>query len=91
MPKNVIIYTYFSNRNNALMSELSDFFVAATMPQGQSTSLSVKAFTPSNFRRYKLEALLIMKNICFRLPDTQGVFAINTSCKMVPKYVTQGE
>lgn len=72
------------------MSELSDFFVPATFPQGQSTSLAVKAFTPSNFRRYKLEVLLIMKNICFRLSDSQGVFAINPSCKMVPKYIMQG-
>ena len=72
------------------MSELSDFFVTTTLPQGQSVSLAVKAFTPSNFRRYKLEVLLILKNICFRLPDTQGVFAINTTCKMVPKYYTQG-
>lgn len=72
------------------MSELSDFFITTILPQDHSTTLAVKAFTPSNFRRYKLEVLLTLKNICFRLPDTEGVFAINTSCKMVPKYNKQG-
>lgn len=72
------------------MSELSDFFVSTILAQGKCTTFAVKAFTSSNFRRYKLEALLTLNNICFRLPDTEGVFAINTSCKMVPKYYTQG-